>query len=188
MEENKKWTDEDIIECLAQEGSNANAAINILKDQWREYYERQLNRIHPVNEDIEYIVNDVIINIRDLIIRGNFNLEGASLKTYFTRSLMHGWQKYRIKVIKLEEKKKKFQKDVQNLAQLYNISENKVNNILDDLLELIDEKCKELLLLVQQKVKLADIAILFNQSEGHIKNKKRKCIDKMKAKIPDYEY
>ncbi|MFN0216655.1 MAG: RNA polymerase sigma factor [Saprospiraceae bacterium] len=172
------WTDELLIREIRAGGGRRNRAWEYIYKAWRGYYLSPVLRIGGKPEQVDEVLGAVVIDVEKQVLKEDFELRVASLRTYFIDGIIKAWSRAQ------KAAKRRHTEDLDPQTYL-SVEQDSVEQDfirkermerLDSLLAKLGEKCKTILTRFAQGYSMREIAEeLGFENEQSAKNAKGKC-------------
>ncbi|MBC7776448.1 MAG: sigma-70 family RNA polymerase sigma factor [Phycisphaerae bacterium] len=176
------WTDELLIREIRAGGRQRNTAWEYIYKAWRGYYLSPVLRAGGIPEQVDEVLGGVIVDVEKQVLKEDFELREASLRTYFTEAIVRAWARAR----EIAQRRQTAELDPQTYptGQGGNVEEDFIRQEqierLDVLLARLGEKCRKVLMRFARGYSMREIAEeLGFQNEQSAKNEKGKCHRKL---------
>lgn len=176
------WTDELLICEIRAGGKRCNTAWEYIYKAWRGYYLSPVLRMGGSEEQVDEIFSGVAMDLQKQVLKEDFILRVASLRTYFIDGIIKAWSRSR----RIEQRRQtiEFDPKTPGVEQPGNVEEDYIRQErlqrLDALLAKLGEKCRIILMRFAQDYSMREIADeLGFENEQSAKNAKGKCHRKL---------
>lgn len=171
------WTDEVLIREIRAGGSRRNNAWEYIYKAWRPYYLAPILKNGGTAEQVDWVLGHVCVSVEKQILKPDFALHSATLRTYFVRALIHDW-------VHEQEKNSKRSVDIELDVSVIDYGdyeeEDPNKELLDELINQMDDTCKKVLTLFREGYSMKEIAEKMGwKKEQSARNKKKNCFDKL---------
>ncbi|MBL7806432.1 MAG: sigma-70 family RNA polymerase sigma factor [Saprospiraceae bacterium] len=181
VEKPSGWTDALLIREIRAGGLSRNRAWEFIYKAWRGYYLSTVLKSGGTDEEVDEIISQVIMDVEKQVLKDDFELQGATLRTYFTESVVRAWARARKRAQQQQTEvwdPQTHASGQQDSAEETFIRQERINR-MDALLLKLGEKCRTILLQHAQGYSLQEIAIELGMQEQSVKNDKLKCHRKL---------
>ena len=89
------WTDELLLREIRAGGRRRNTAWEYIYKAWRGYYLSPVLHVGGTPEHVDEVLGAVVIDVEKQVMKENFELRVASLRTYFTEGIVRAWSRSR---------------------------------------------------------------------------------------------
>lgn len=176
------WTDELLIREIRAGGQRRNKAWEYIYKAWRGYYLSPVLRAGGDPDQVDGLLGGVVMDVEKQVLKEDFELRAASLRTYFTEGILRAWARAR----EVAQRHQTAELDTQTYAtgQRESVEEEFIRQEriqrLDALLDQLGEKCKTILMRFARGYSMREIAEeLGFENEQSAKNAKGKCHRKL---------
>lgn len=176
--QNSSWSDELLIREIRGGGHRRNTAWAYIYKAWRGYYISPVLRAGGNPAQVDEVLGQVVVDLEKQILKDDFELREASLRTYFVGAIIRAWSRARA----LAQRQQTDDLDPQTYTNEHHdsveedfIRQERMQR-LDALLDKLGEKCKTILTRYAQGYSMREIATeLGFDNEQSAKNAKGKC-------------
>ncbi len=179
------YTDSQLIEMIVKGKNSREMAWEFIYKKWRSYYLKPVLDKGGYAEEVDEVFSEVAISFENRILKAN-QADIQNLRVYFSQSIYYAWLKHRklnFKLNSLDE----FQEVPFEFND--NLRSVELTSILDEILNELSEKCKEILKLFAEGFSMKLIAEKFNfSSDTKGKKEKYECQTKLKKYIENNQY
>lgn len=174
------WTDAILIREIRAGGQRRNRAWEYIYKAWRGYYLAPVLRAGGKPEQVDEVLGEVIMDLEKQILKEDFELKVASLRTYFITGIIRAWSRAR------EGGQRRQTDDLDSTyvgGQRDSVEEDFIRQErmqrLDTLLTKLGEKCRTILTRFALGYSMQEIAVELGMQEQSVKNDKLKCQRKL---------
>ena len=170
------WTDALLIREIRAGGPGRNKAWEYIYKAWRGYYLSPVLRSGGDPHQVDEVLGQVVIDVQKQVLKEDFELRVASLRTYFTEAVVRAWARAR----KDAQRRQAENLDQQSHTTGSSVEEDYIKQErlerLDALLARLGEKCRTILTRFALSYSMREIAEeLGFENEQSAKNAKGKC-------------
>lgn len=175
------WTDQVLIREIRAGGQRRNKAWEYVYKAWRGYYLSPVLRAGGTPEQVDEVLGQVIVDVERQVLKEDFELRDAMLRTYFTEAVVRAWA--RARDVAQRRQTVEFDPQTYTTGQHASVEEDFIRlerlQRLDVLLTRLGEKCRTILTLYARGYSMQEIAAELGMQEQSVKNDKVKCHRKL---------
>ncbi|MBK8734789.1 MAG: sigma-70 family RNA polymerase sigma factor [Saprospiraceae bacterium] len=181
----KDYSDSQLIEMIVKGKNSREMAWEFIYKKWRAYYLKPVMNKGGFAEEVDEIFSEVAIAFENRILKSN-QTDIQNLKVYFSQSIYYAWLKYR----KLNSKINSIDEFPEIPIEFSdNLRSVELTSMLDEILNELSEKCKEILKLFAEGFSMKLIAEKFNfSSDSKAKKEKYECQTKLKKYVENNQH
>jgi len=172
------WTDQLLIREIRAGGQRRNRAWEYVYKAWRGYYLSPVLRSGGQAGQVDEVLSQVMLDVERQVLKADFELREASLRTYFTEGIVRAWSRSRLvgqrrQTVELDTQT--YMTGQQDSVEADFIRQERMER-LDALLAQLGEKCRTILTRFAMGYSMREIAMeLGYDNEQSAKNAKGKC-------------
>lgn len=171
------WTDALLIREIRAGGLGRNKAWEYIYKAWRGYYLSPVLRSGGDPDQVDEVLGQVVLDVQKQVLKEDFELRVASLRTYFTEAVVRAWSRARkdARGRQAEYLDQQPHTTTGNSVEDDYIRQERLDR-LDSLLARLGEKCRTILTRFALGYSMREIAEeLGFENEQSAKNAKGKC-------------
>lgn len=175
------WTDALLLREIRAGGRRRNRAWEYIYKAWRGYYLSPVLQSGGTPEQVDEVLSQVILDVDKQVLKADFELREASLRTYFTEGVVRAWSRARGNAQRkqtVELDPQTYMSGQQDSVEADYIRQERMQR-LDALLLKLGEKCRTVLMRFAQGYSMQEIATELGMQEQSVKNDKVKCHRKL---------
>lgn len=176
----KKYVDQEIIEAFRLGGQARERVWYFINKEWRDQVISTIVSKGGTSSEALEAQQEIAVPFEWRVRRSDFILRNK-LSTYFIKCVYYRW--LGIKKMERDSKTEEFE-DI-HIAEFVESVEQEIvkkekDNMLDDILSLLGDRCKKILLYYINRYTMVEVAENMGFASEHVaKNEKKKCKDKL---------